>query len=139
MRTGKCVVCGDPIRLNAASSSTPTHRDCRRGAVVLGPDDLAELRDLAEHEGKKPTDPTADRTAYLRGVLAQIQEAIDDAPVDKRAPLFAQLLACEQRIAALADRPGAAKAGDPVDEVSARRAARGGATSRLGHAAGRPR
>ncbi len=40
--------------------------------------------------------------------------------------------------AVLAPVDDAEKAGDPVDEIAARRAARGGATSRLGQAAGRP-
>jgi hypothetical protein len=37
-----------------------------------------------------------------------------------------------------ADAGDQGKAGDPVDEIAARRAARGGATSRLGQAPGRP-
>ncbi|MFD6178099.1 MULTISPECIES: hypothetical protein [unclassified Isoptericola] len=121
-RQGKCSVCGEPIRLTARSSATPKHRACRAGA-------------------DRPAAAT-DRAAYLRGVLEGIQRSIDKAPPEKRAPLYGQLLACEARIAALPSADGSqsqGKAGDPVDEIAARRAARGGAVARLGHAAERPR
>lgn len=64
-------------------------------------------------------------------------ESIQEAPADKRASLMAQWRALEKDIAELADE-STAKAGDPVDEVAARRSARGGATARPRRTAGHP-
>lgn len=70
------------------------------------------------------------------GKLRQLEEltfaSINDAPSDKRAPLIAQMRAILAEIADLSQESEGA--GDPVDEIAARRAARGGATSRLGQA-----
>lgn len=67
----------------------------------------------------------------LREVL---WESISSADPDKRAPLAARLESVVKQIEELTP---AEKAGDPIDEIAARRASRGGATSRLGEAAGR--
>lgn len=60
--------------------------------------------------------------------------SIQAADADKRAPLMNQWRALEATIAALDAE--AEKAGDPVDEIAARRAARGGSTARPGRAQG---
>ena len=73
-----------------------------------------------------------DLTAARDVMWASIQEA----PADKRAPLMAQWRALEVTISELASEAG--KAGDPIDEIAARRAARGGSTARPGRAAGGP-
>lgn len=59
-------------------------------------------------------------------------ESIVEADPDKRAPLMNQWRALESTIAELSG--AAEKMGDPVDEISARRAARGGSTARPGRA-----
>jgi len=59
-------------------------------------------------------------------------ESITEADADKRAPLMNQWRALEATIAALESKTG--KVADPLDEISARRAARGGATARPGRA-----
>lgn len=61
--------------------------------------------------------------------------ALKEAPPDKLGPLMAQWRALEKDIAALSGE-SEKKAGDPIDEVAARRLARGGATARPGRAAG---
>lgn len=61
-------------------------------------------------------------------------DSIRAADADKRAPLMNQWRALEATIAELAGK--AKKAGDPLDEIAARRAARGGSTARTGRAAG---
>ncbi|BDZ40811.1 hypothetical protein GCM10025865_01100 [Paraoerskovia sediminicola] len=73
--------------------------------------------------------------------LDRLREAADlawmsaqEAPADKRAPLIAQFRAALAEIDSLVEPEQ--KAGDGVDEIAARRAARGGATARLGEAAG---
>jgi hypothetical protein len=60
--------------------------------------------------------------------------SITAADPDKRAPLMNQWRALEASIAELKSQSG--KTGDPVDEIAARRSARGGGTARLGRAAG---
>jgi hypothetical protein len=55
------------------------------------------------------------------------------ADPDKRAPLMNQWRALDASIAELESKTE--KTGDPVDEIAARRAARGGATARPGRAA----
>ena len=66
-----------------------------------------------------------------RGVMWESIEATD---FEKRAPLMNQWRALELTIAELEAKSG--KAGDPVDEIAARRAARGGSTARAGRARG---
>lgn len=61
-------------------------------------------------------------------------QSIQDAEPDKRAPLMNQWRALEASISELETETG--KAGDPLDEISARRAARGGATARTRRAKG---
>lgn len=58
--------------------------------------------------------------------------SIQEVDADKRAPLMNQWRALESLVAELESK--SEKAGDPVDEISARRAARGGATARVGRA-----
>lgn len=78
----------------------------------------------------------ADRLESLRALESMLWESLNVCPEDKRAPLAAQYRATLAEIAAIESESG--KAGDPVDEIAARRAARGGATSRLGRASGGP-
>lgn len=61
--------------------------------------------------------------------------SISEADPDKRAPLMNQWRALEATIATLSSE--AEKVGDPVDEIAARRSARGGSTARAGRAEGR--
>ena len=65
----------------------------------------------------------------LRDVLAV---SIVEADPDKRAPLAARLTDVLEQIEKLTPQ---AKAGDPLDEIAARRTARGGATARPRRAA----
>jgi len=60
---------------------------------------------------------------------------LDEAPVDRRAALVAQYRATLTEIAELAPEQ---KTGDPVDEFTARRAARGGVTARARRSSGGP-
>lgn len=77
-----------------------------------------------------------DRKAVLEETLDLLMSGLrDEAKGPARAPLAAQIRAVSADLAALAVDEG--KAGDPVDELAARRAARGGATARLGRAQGR--
>lgn len=62
----------------------------------------------------------------LRNLRALLLESIDEASVDKRAPLAAQLRATLAEIESLDED---AKAGDPVDEIAKRRAARRAGTA----------
>ena len=59
-------------------------------------------------------------------------ESITTADPDKRAPLMNQWRALEATIAELESQAG--KVGDPLDEITARRTARGGSTARAGRA-----
>ena len=59
-------------------------------------------------------------------------DSITEADADKRAPLMNQWRALEATIATLESETG--KAADPIDEIAARRSARGGATARPGRA-----
>lgn len=70
----------------------------------------------------------------LRAARDLMWESIGEADADKRAPLMNQWRALEASIAELESK--AEKAGDPLDEIAARRAARGGATARPGRAKG---
>lgn len=74
------------------------------------------------------------RLTNLDWLAAHLRDSLTEADADKRAPLASQYRATLAEIAALtADEE---KPGDPVDELAARRAARGGATARPGRAAG---
>ncbi|GMA33630.1 hypothetical protein GCM10025875_36220 [Litorihabitans aurantiacus] len=76
-----------------------------------------------------------DRKAVLEETLDLLMSGLrDEAKGPARAPLAAQIRAVSADLAALSADEG--KAGDPVDELAARRAARGGATARLGRATG---
>lgn len=81
----------------------------------------------------KPKTPRLDDLERLRDVL---WDSIYAADPEKRAPLATRLESVIQQIESLTP---SAKVGDPIDEVAARRAARGGATSRLGDTAGSAR
>jgi hypothetical protein len=73
----------------------------------------------------KPSSRLADLTEMRELLWLSIKES----PADKRAPLFARLESVVEQIERLSPQ---AKAGDPVDEIAKRRAARGAgsATSR---------
>lgn len=75
----------------------------------------------------------ATRLEDLNDMRDLIWESVKQADPDKRAPLFARLESVIEQIEKLSP---SAKAGDPLDEIAARRSARGGATSRLGQADG---
>jgi hypothetical protein len=60
--------------------------------------------------------------------------SIADAPADKRASLIAQMRGILAEIEVLQGAAG--KVGDPLDEITARRTARGGATARARRAEG---
>lgn len=68
----------------------------------------------------------------LKSARDVMWESISEADPEKRAPLMNQWRALEATIASLESESG--KVADPVDEIAARRAARGGATARLGRA-----
>ena len=70
-----------------------------------------------------------DELKRARGVM---WDSIIEADPDKRAPLMNQWRALESTIAELASE--AEKTGDPLDEITARRVARGGSTARSGRA-----
>lgn len=76
------------------------------------------------------------RLDELRASKALMWESLQMTIPEKRAPLMAQWRALEKEIAELSADTG--KAGDPIDEIAARRTARGGATARIGKAARRP-
>ena len=71
-----------------------------------------------------------DNLEELRNAKALMWESLQEADADKRAPLMNQWLALHREIEK-ADSESA-KGGDPIDEIAARRASRGGATARLG-------
>jgi len=66
------------------------------------------------------------RLGDLQRLREVLLESIDEAPADKRAPLAAQLRATLAEIESLDED---AKAGDPVDEIAKRRAARRAGTA----------
>ena len=72
------------------------------------------------------------RLDRLRQLETLTMESIERADAEKRAPLIGQMRGILAEIEAL-DMDAQKKAGDPIDEIATRRAARGGATSRLGH------
>ena len=65
----------------------------------------------------------SDRLERLQAAADLAWESANEAPADKRAPLLAQYRATLAEIAGL--ESDGAKAGDPVDEIAKRRAARG--------------
>lgn len=69
----------------------------------------------------------------LKKLREVLWTSIVEADPGKRAPLVARM---ESVIQQIDDLTPSEKAGDPIDEIAARRAARGGATSRLGRTAG---
>lgn len=66
----------------------------------------------------------------LRAARDLMWDSMADADADKRAPLMNQWRALEAAVVALESEAG--KAGDPIDEIAARRAARGGSTALSG-------
>jgi len=73
------------------------------------------------------------RLEELRSLYEIALASITASDPEKCAPLIARAESIAKQIEELTPT---AKAGDPIDEIAARRAARGGATSRLGQAAG---
>ena len=72
----------------------------------------------------------SDRLDELKQAKAFVWDSIQQSDPEKRAPLVNQWRALEAKIAELSAE--SVKAGDLIDEIAARRSARGGATSRLG-------
>jgi hypothetical protein len=70
----------------------------------------------------------------LETLRTDLRAWLDEAPVDRRAALVAQYRATLAEIESLA--PPEQKSGDLLDEIAARRAARGGATARTRRATG---
>jgi len=70
----------------------------------------------------------------LRAARDLMWDSIEAADAEKRAPLMNQWRALEATISEIESK--AEKAGDPIDEIAARRSARGGATARPGRAQG---
>lgn len=68
----------------------------------------------------------------LKAARDVMWDSLTEADPDKRAPLMNQWRALEATIAGLESETG--KAADPLDEIAARRTARGGATARPGRA-----
>lgn len=68
----------------------------------------------------------------LKAARDVMWDSIEEAPAAARAPLMNQWRALEATIAELESK--SEKAGDPLDEITARRAARGGSTARPGRA-----
>ena len=69
----------------------------------------------------------------LKAARDLMWDSIAATDADKRAPLMNQWRALEATIAELDAK--SQKAGDPIDEIAARRTARGGSTARAGRAA----
>ena len=63
------------------------------------------------------------RLSDLQSLRETLMASLAQVPADKRAPLAGQLRGTLAEIEALESR--AAKVGDPIDELGARRAARG--------------
>lgn len=72
------------------------------------------------------------RVDDLKAALGVMWASIEATDPEKRAPLMNQWRALEATIAEL--ESDSEKVGDPIDEIAARRTARGGATARLGRA-----
>lgn len=79
---------------------------------------------------KKKAEKAPDRLARLQSMQELVAASILAADPDKRAPLVNQWRALEQTIHSLSEPEKKGGSVDPVDEVAARRAARGGATAR---------
>jgi len=76
----------------------------------------------------------ADRLDSLKLLEGVLWDSITAADADKRASLAAQYRATLAEVADLEREAG--KVADPVDEIAARRSARGGATARVRHSEG---
>jgi hypothetical protein len=76
-----------------------------------------------------------DRLTELRALYEIARTSIDAADPEKRAPLIARAESLAQQIESLTPTE---KTGDPVDEIAARRSARGGATARPRRPAANP-
>ena len=74
-----------------------------------------------------------ERLSDLERLRDLLWESLSDATADKRAPLAAQYRATLSELEALSKDVG--KAGDPLDEIAARRSARGVATAGKGRSA----
>lgn len=70
----------------------------------------------------------------LRALSELLWSSLEVCDAEKRAPLAAQYRATLTELAELEKQ--ASKVGDPVDEIAARRAARGGSTARGSRATG---
>lgn len=70
---------------------------------------------------------TTERLTELRAMKDILSDSIRDAEPDKRAPLVNQWRALERDIAELS--ADSEQAGDPIDEIAQRRAARGAGTA----------
>ena len=75
----------------------------------------------------------ADRLSDLSAMKALVEESIHAADPEKRASLVAQWRAIEKDIADLSRN--SKKAGDPIDEIASRRAARGAVAAPVQHRA----
>lgn len=67
------------------------------------------------------------RLEDLQAMRELIWESVTQAEPDKRAPLFARLESVLEQIERLSPQ---AKAGDPIDEIAKRRAARGAGSAK---------
>ena len=67
------------------------------------------------------------RLEDLQAMRELLWESITQAEPDKRAPLFARLESVIEQIERLSPQ---AKAGDPIDEIAKRRAARGAGSAK---------
>lgn len=83
-----------------------------------------------------PDSVNSEHLAALVELAALLKASLDDTPSDKRAPLAAQYRAVLAEVAQLQRESG--RVADPVDEIAARRVARGGATARPRVATGGP-
>lgn len=75
----------------------------------------------------------ADRLSQLEALRDLLWESLSQADPDKRASLAAQYRTTLAELDVLAKDAG--KAGDPLDEIAARRSARGVPTARKGRSA----
>ena len=67
------------------------------------------------------------RLADLQAMRELLWDSVMQADPDKRAPLFARLESVIEQIERLSPQ---AKAGDPIDEIAKRRAARGAGSAK---------
>jgi hypothetical protein len=74
----------------------------------------------------------SDRLSQLEALRDLLWESIQDVDPEKRATLAAQYRATISEIAGISKKSETVVS--PIDEIRARRSARGGATSRLGEA-----